>query len=213
MPLITKYIKETTDKILEIAVNFEVCPKLHDIFKPFRMTKLDDIKVVFISNQPFKYSSGLAFGVTKINSTSLTVSDRLIRDFGEENFLDMPLGEPVDYQFDYSLESWAKQGVLLLNRSLTSEINTNNSHNEIWEPFLATLLKGLSTNRTGIIYVLIGEDVADLRKYIGGTFNYIYTIESPTLASKENREWKVTVFKEINNYLKRIYNEEIRWLK
>ena len=206
-------LKEALRRVLELRPGKVLEPALSRVFIPFVRTPLDDIRVVIINDIPRQKSSGLAFGTTTYTDISAKVADRLIRDFGEENFLDMPLGDPVEYQFDQTLESWAKQGILLLNSSLTAAQEPIESHLEIWQEFLGRLLEGISSVRTGIVFLFMGEEAAIYGPRIKGTFNYILKAEHPSIAVKENRPWECKEFQVINQILKGIYNEEIRWLK
>ena len=78
----------------------------------------------------------------------------------------MPFGDPYEYQFDYSLKSWANQGVLLLNRNLTVEHYKPNSHAYIWKDFTIELVHNLSNYNPNLIFVLIGRDAIELKEHI-----------------------------------------------
>ena len=57
--------------------------------------------------------------------------------------------------FDQTLESWARQGILMINSALTVEMNKVGSHTMLWRPFISSLLKNISETNPGLIYVSV----------------------------------------------------------
>jgi uracil-DNA glycosylase len=112
-------------------------------------------------------------------------------------------------RFDLSLESWARQGVLLLNSSLTVEINKPNSHTALWFPFMTEFLKNLS-EITGMIYVLFGEQAKNLIPYIGPD-NLVLYYKHPAYFARLQVPMECDCFRKINESLTNYNNTKINW--
>lgn len=113
--------------------------------------------------------------------------------------------------FDPTLESWAKQGVLMVNSALTCEVNKVGSHTMMWRPFMTKLLKNLSEWDTGIIYVLFGEQAKTLKPYINKNTNIILEEKHPAYYARQEERMPSTVFQEVSKLTKEKYGEPIVW--
>ena len=115
--------------------------------------------------------------------------------------------------FDNSLESWARQGILMINSALTCEVNNIGSHVNIWRPFISKLIKNLSDKETGLIYVLFGRQAQTLKPYINEKYNDIIEVEHPAYFARMNKIMPYSTFTRINNILYNRYKEKIIWYK
>ena len=113
--------------------------------------------------------------------------------------------------FDQTLESWAKQGILMINSALTVEMNRIGSHVMLWRPFIAKLLKNLSNYDTAIIYVLFGRQAQTFKPYINSMFNYIIEVEHPAYFARTNTRMPSQLFVDISNNVKRLGGVPIKW--
>ena len=111
--------------------------------------------------------------------------------------------------FDQTLESWAKQGILMINSALTCEVNKIGSHVNQWRPFVSKLVKNLSYRETGLIYVLFGKQAQTLKPYIDERYNDIIEIEHPAYFARTNKIMPYSVFKQMNDMLYGRYGEKI----
>ena len=141
------------NNIYERSLN-TVYPLKKDLFKAFKLCKFKDVQVVIVncSNEFMNSkSNGLAFGN----------KDELINNFFDSslitlfNKIEMKDYDGLMIDKDFTLESWAKKGVLLLNSSLTSYSSL--SHTFQWYNFISFVLKKISSEKQGIIFVVIGE--------------------------------------------------------
>ena len=134
----------------------KICPAQSDVFKSFRLCPLKDLKVVMLGQDPYPrkgVATGILFGNrADVQEKNLSPSLKVIKE-AAINF-EVPKNSCI---FDPTLESWAKQGILMINSALTVEMNKVGSHVMIWRPFIIALLKHLSERETGIIYVLFGR--------------------------------------------------------
>lgn len=188
-----------------------ICPAQDDVFKAFNLCKYRDCKVVFIGQDPYP-QKGVATGILFGNDADTieenwSPSLKIVRDAV------IDLHRPHNLiTFDPTLESWAKQGILMINSALTVEMNKAGSHTMLWRPFISKLLKNMSEVNTGIIYVLFGGTAKTFKPYIG-KFNDVLEVEHPAYFARIGRDMPSDVFYEINRLLKGRYNTTIEWYK
>lgn len=118
-----------------------------------------------------------------------------------------------ELRFDNTLESWAKQGILMINSALTCKMNEVGSHTLYWRQFIAKLLKNMSIRESGIIYVLFGRQAQSFKSYIDIEHNNIIEIEHPSYFARTNTKMPYSIFTIINKLLKDRYGTEISWYK
>jgi len=207
-------------KVIDKKLLFEVLNKLDrlsnftpdksHVFKAFRLCSLHDCKVIFIGQDPYpqpNVATGILFGNNaSTDDNKLSSSLQIIKSAAID--LEVPKDSCI---FDPSLESWAKQGCLMLNSSLTVEINKPSSHMMIWYQFMIAFLKHLSEYETGLIYVLFGNEAKNLGRYINKKTNYILTEHHPSYYARINKPMSSKIFYEINKLLKFKYNQTINW--
>lgn len=219
-PSIIRSVRDNVAKVLKDK-RVKVYPdSVYKIFLPFKLTPIHSVNVVLIGYEPYPYSgysTGLAFanpvGMPKYSPTLEAIKECVYRDYYQENYFDMPFGDPYEYQFDYSLKSWANQGVLLLNRNLTVEHYKPNSHAYIWKDFTIELVHNLSNYNPNLIFVLIGREAIELKEHIHVHSTNIIECEHPLQSINKNRPWGGNTFKSINNKLNNLNMEEIQWLR
>jgi uracil-DNA glycosylase len=187
-----------------------ICPTQSDVFKAFRLCPLKDLKIVMLFQDPYP-QKGVATGIalannSKILESNLSSSLKIIKE-AVINF------EVPHYciTFDQTLESWTKQGILMLNSALTVEMNRAGSHVMLWRPFISKLLNNLSNYDTGIVYVLFGRQAQTFKPYINNKFNYIIKIEHPAYFARNGTKMPHDLFININNIVKGIYGVPIKW--
>ncbi len=137
-----------------------VYPKMSEIFNAFQKTPFENVKVVILGQDPYhgeKEAEGLSFSV----KVGIQKPPSLINIFSE---LKGDLGiEPPNHG---SLVSWAEQGVLLLNSTLTVLKDTPKSHsNKGWEIFTDEVIKIINNKSTPVVFILWGSD-ARSKKYL-----------------------------------------------
>ena len=191
-----------------------ICPAQSDVFRAFELCPLNDLKVVMVGTNPYpdKYmgkprATGILFGNRKeVDEDNLSPSLNVVKE-AVINF------EVPHYciTFDQTLESWAKQGILMINSALTVEMNKIGSHVMLWRPFIAKLLKNLSEYDTAIIYVLFGRQAQTFKPYINSRSNHIIEIEHPAYFARSSTKMPYQLFIDISNKVKRIYGVPIKW--
>ena len=187
-----------------------VCPAQNNVFKAFEVCPYDKLKVVMLGQDPYPQkgvATGILFGNKEgTRDEDLSPSLQIIKE-AAINF-EIPHNCII---FDPTLESWAKQGILMINSALTVEMNKIGSHVMLWRPFIASLLKKLSENETGIIYVLFGKQAQTFKPYINKQFNTVLEENHPAYFARTGEAMPHTVFEQISKLTKGMYGMPITW--
>ena len=188
----------------------KICPTQPDVFKAFKLCPLKDLKIVMLGCDPYP-QKGIATGVlfgnrADVQEKNLSPSLQIIKEAAMD--FEVPKNSCT---FDPTLESWAKQGILMINSALTVEMNKVGSHAMVWRPFTIALLKHLSECETGIIYVLFGRQAQTFKPYINKQFNDILEIEHPAYYARLNKRMPSELFVTISKRCKDKYGVPIEW--
>lgn len=187
-----------------------ICPAQSNVFKAFEVCPYDKLKVVMLGQDPYPQkgvATGILFGNKEgTRDEDLSPSLQIIKE-AAINF-EIPHNCII---FDPTLESWAKQGILMINSALTVEMNKVGSHVMLWRPFIASLLKKLSKNETGIIYVLFGKQAQTFKPYINKQFNTVLEENHPAYFARTGEAMPHTVFEQISKLTKGVYGMPITW--
>lgn len=189
-----------------------ICPSPDYIFRAFEETKLDDVKCIIIGDDPYHSpgtANGLSFGVSTglIRPVTLTnVIKELERDLG----IFIPKNKS-------SLLGWAKQGVLMLNTSLTTEKGHSGSHRDIgWDDFTDSVVDAILKNKKRVAFVLWGEKAKAVMANTSMTHRMNHKIleaAHPSPKSVNNGFFGCKHFSQVNTFLKKYGMEEIDWSK
>ena len=188
-----------------------LCPSIKDVFKAFKLCPYNNCRVIFVGQDPYP-QRGVAQGVLFGNSSN-TPEDKLSPSLQiiKESVINFEI--PHNFiTFDPTLESWAKQGILMINSALTTEVGKIGVHMMKWRPFIIAFLKQMSMINPGIIYVLFGSQAQILEPYINKN-NYVLKIEHPAYFARTNKKMPYHIWKDINKILYDLYGERIEWFK
>mgnify|MGYP001444276829 FL=1 len=184
----------------------DVFPKDEKIFSALNYTPFDKLKVVIIGQDPYHgkdQANGLAFSVPqgfKTPPSLRNIHKELMNDLGINNF----------NQTD--LSSWAKQGVLLLNSTLTVIHNKPNSHQDIgWEKFTDTIIKKIVSKKKGVIFLLWGKNAQRKTKLINKRNHFILDASHPSPLSAHKSFLGCKHFSLTNSLLIRNKQKPINW--
>ena len=167
-------------KCMEIR-KIEYIPKNEYIFKALR-SSISSRKVCILSNEPYsqgEIATGLAFEVKntswvnhEINISLKNILKLLYKTYaGKMEDIEKIRKEISHNEFNILppnelFKSWEKQGVLLLNSSLTAIEEKTGEHNKFWHPFTRDLMEYISTKNENIVYFLWGKDAEQFEKNI-----------------------------------------------
>lgn len=202
--------KAMNEALNYVQNNGPFTPDANVVFRAFTLCSARNTKVVFLGQDPYPQpgiATGIAFGNkpdTKVLSPSLEILKEAVID---------PTVPHNLYEFDITLESWGKQGVLMLNSALTVKYNQPGSHALYWKPFIEEFLKRFSENNIGIVYVLFGSQAQSFKSCIRDPFAVIYEEKHPAFIARNNETLSPSLFKDINTLLRAQYGETIEWFK
>ena len=196
-----------------------ICPEPQNIFKAFSIPR-DKVQAVFLGLSPYQnykrgmlFATGLAFGVP--DRTMDTPSLQIIRDELERTYPTFNVDDPRI--FDYTLEHWHNQGVMLLNSALTVIKRADaRCHLHLWDWFTQEVLWYISYNTAPKPFVFMGRDAQKFNKHVDDSLHTIINVYHPAAeARNKGGQYRFTgsdVFTKVNNVLINLYNEKINWL-
>lgn len=191
-------IKEYSTKI--------IYPDKYDIFNALKFTSYSDVKVVILGQDPYhgpNQAHGLSFSVKK----GVKIPPSLVNIYKE-------LQDDIGCYIPNNgyLESWAKQGVLLLNTVLTVRAHEANSHRNIgWEIFTDKIISLLNDRTDPIVFILWGNPSIAKTKLITNKQHFIITSPHPSPLSAYRGFLGSKPFSKTNEFLKSINKEPINW--
>lgn len=184
-----------------------VYPKNADIFRAFNDTPFDKVEVVILGQDPYhgpNQAHGLSFSVQK----GIAIPKSLINIYKELATDISGFTKPAHG----NLEEWAKQGVLLLNATLTVRAGEAASHQKRgWEIFTDKVIQTLSEKRTGIVFILWGAYAQSKIPLIDQSKHFIIKSVHPSPLSVERGFWGSKPFSKTNAYLEKEGKKPIDW--
>ena len=176
------------------------------IFNAFEQTPFDKVKVVLLGQDPYHnygQAHGLCFSVPQGVAFPPSLQN-IFKEIKEDTGIQIPLKG--------DLTSWAKQGVLLLNASLTVRAHEANSHAKIgWADFTDAVIKKISDKKQGIVFLLWGRFAQNKHILIDGTKHHILTAAHPSPLSAYNGFFGCKHFSKTNELLASQGKEPINW--
>ena len=147
------YYKELRQFLKKEYSSYEIYPDMHDIFNALKYTSYKDCKAVIIGQDPY-HEPGQAHGLCFSVKPGIPLPPSLKNIYKE---LESDLGIPPAK--NGYLESWAKNGVLMLNTVLTVRRGAANSHKDKgWEKFTDTVIEKLNEKDTPVVFILWGTN-------------------------------------------------------
>lgn len=175
------------------------------IFNAFNLTPFNEVKVVVLGQDPY-HGLGQAHGLSFSVPDGVKAPPSLVNIFKEINSdlgLPMPRGG--------NLTSWARQGVLLLNATLTVRENQAGSHqNKGWEIFTDNVIRKLSEKKEGLVFLLWGNYAKNKIPLIDANRHLILTAPHPSPLARGGF-FGCKHFSKTNEYLKAHGKKEIDW--
>lgn len=200
------YFIELKQFLLEEKQQFPVYPPGPLIFNAFNHTPFEEVKVVILGQDPY-HGNGQANGLCFSVSQGIKHPPSLVNIFKEmQKDLNVPYPKTGD------LTAWAKQGVLLMNTTLTVREATPASHQgRGWEEFTDSVIRNLSDHREGIVFILWGRHAQNKKPLIDQTKHHILEAAHPSPFSA-NGFFGCRHFSKTNYYLMQSGQQPINWL-
>ena len=198
------YFAKLTENVRNEYKNGLCFPPAKLVFNAFNLCPFNKVKVVILGQDPY-HELGQAMGL------SFSVPDGVMLPPSLQNIykeIHSDLGKPIPTSGD--LTRWAKQGVLLLNATLTVRAHEANSHKRLnWQNFTDAAIKALNKNREHIVFMLWGNNAKKKKNLID--INRHCIIESYHPAAGQKYKFKKHQFTCCNAYLKQQGLDEIDW--
>lgn len=166
------------------------------IFNAFNTTPISNVKVVILGQDPY-HNPGQAHGLSFSVPHGVPAPPSLVNIFKEQH-TDLGITIPKHG----NLEKWAQQGVLMLNASLTVEINKPMSHSKIgWHLFTDAVIKTISDQKDGVVFMLWGSFAKSKQELIDKAKHLILTAAHPSPLSAHNGFMGCKHFSKANEWL------------
>ena len=171
-------------------------PDPENLYRPFELCRLENVKVVILSDKPYAdpcdcgkhcRADGLAWSVKDCDIIPGPLKN-ILQESNRNNG---------------NLESWGRQGILLLNACLTCPPGKPNGHGSIWHGFVSKVFRAIDSKNKKCIYLLWGREVKELMSYMTDSAIKLETMNPPNWSSFLGNGH----FKQVNNLLK----EPINW--
>jgi len=201
------YFSQIADHLkAEKALNTTIYPSGGLIFNAFSLTPYEKVKVIILGQDPY-HNPNQAMGLSFSVPDGMKPPPSLVNIFKELN-KDIGMAIPSSG----NLTAWAKQGVLLLNAVLTVRANEPASHAKIgWTKFTDDVILSLSSQKTGLVFILWGNFAQEKIKLIDSSKHKILKAAHPSPFSAYNGFFGCKHFSATNEYLVKNNIDPIDW--
>ncbi|MBL0146623.1 MAG: uracil-DNA glycosylase [Chitinophagaceae bacterium] len=177
------------------------------IFNAFNQTPFSKVKVVIIGQDPY-HGAGQAHGLSFSVQNGIKPPPSLVNIF-KEIHSDIGIAMPKEYG---NLTSWAQQGILLLNAALTVRANEPFSHAKFgWADFTDAVIKKISDEKKGIVFLLWGKFAQDKQVLIDETKHFVLKAAHPSPFSADKGFFGCKHFSKTNDLLVKQGLQPIDW--
>lgn len=200
------YFSSLTEFVRNEYLNQVIYPPGREIFRAFDSCSFEEVKVVILGQDPY-HGEGQANGLCFSVRDGQRFPPSLLNIFKE---IQADLGKPIPKSGD--LDRWAKQGVLLLNATLTVRAASPGSHqNKGWEIFTDSVIRTISEQKQNIVFLLWGAYAQKKGEFIDKQKHFVLMSPHPSPFSADRGFFGCKHFSKTNQYLKSKGLPEIDW--
>lgn len=200
------YFKNLMEILSQEEKKYKIYPKRDEIFQAFKLTDYDKIKCVIIGQDPY-YGAGQANGLAFAVNRGVKIPPSLQNIYKE---LNSDLSIPIPNHGD--LSNWAKNGVFLLNSTLTVRENQANSHRNIgWQRFTDEVIRLINLKNENVVFILWGRFAQSKQSLITNKKHLILTGAHPSPLSCYNGFFGKKYFSKTNDFLEKNGIKPINW--
>lgn len=200
------YFRQLTDLVRNEYRSTTVYPPGKLIFNAFNLCPFEQVKVVIIGQDPY-HGPGQAHGLCFSVNDNVPFPPSLRNIFKE---IQDDLGKPIPESGN--LTRWAKQGVLLLNATLTVRAHQAGSHQRRgWEEFTDAAIRALAEQREHLVFILWGAYAQKKGAFIDRSRHLVLTSVHPSPLSAHNGFFGNRHFSRANEYLQQHGQTPIEW--
>ena len=201
------YFEELVEFVKNEYKNSIIYPPAKFIFNAFELTPFDEVKVVILGQDPYD-------GPNQANGLAFSVNERISLPPSLQNIykeIKTDLGQKTKNTAG-DLSNWAKQGVLLLNATLTVRSAMAGSHqNKGWEEFTDSVVRILSEKKKNLVFILWGNYAQRKGKVVDESNHLVIKSAHPSPLSAYNGFFGSRPFSKCNEYLKSQGKKIIEW--
>lgn len=202
---LSSYFLEIKFNLINALKNGKVYPPSNLIFNAFNLTPFDKVKVVILGQDPY-HNEGEAMGLSFSVPKGVRVPPSLANIYKEIKD-DLGIIEPNCGDLSY----WAKQGILLLNATLSVGARMANSHSNFgWQIFSDAVIKNISEKKTGVVFMLWGNYARAKANLIEANKHLVLTAAHPSPLAR-GAFFGSRHFSKCNNYLIKNGQTPIDW--
>ena len=191
-----EYMKELFKQLHKEYDSEVVYPPKNEVFRAFQLTPYSETKVVILGQDPYHgphQANGLSFSVeegTKFPPSLRKIFNELVEDI------------KCEYRSSGDISSWAKQGVLLLNTTLTVKESQPMSHTGMgWERFTDVVLSEINKKSTPVVFILWGKHAQSKKKLIDQSKHFVIESAHPSPLSARRGFFGSHPFSKTNTFL------------
>lgn len=203
------YFQDLLKSVEEEYQNHTCFPPEELIFAAFDNCSFENLKVVIVGQDPYH-------GIGEANGLCFSVNDGVRIPPSLRNIF-REINDDFDSVFmptSGNLDHWAKQGILLLNASLTVRKDSPNSHKNLhWNVFTGAVIQKISEEKENIVFLLWGNFAQKKGAKIDRKKHFVLESGHPSPMSANQGKWFGNKhFSQTNNYLKEKGNSSIKWI-
>jgi len=200
------YFKRLKQFLLKEKQNLTIFPEGKNIFNAFNLTPFNKVKVVILGQDPYH-------GIGQAHGLSFSVPDGIKKPPSLKNiFKELTDDLQIPITETGNLTHWAKQGVLLLNATLTVRVKQAGSHQKQgWEEFTDSVIQKISDEKKDVIFLLWGRFAQDKEKLIDNKKHHILRAPHPSPFSAYSGFFGCRHFSKTNIILRKRGLTEIDW--
>jgi uracil-DNA glycosylase len=201
-----QYYKNIIEFVQQDAKQHTICPPSQSIFNAFKYCSFENVKCVILGQDPY-HGSGQAHGLSFSVNKGIPIPPSLKNIYRELKF-DLGI-EPSSHG---CLIDWAKQGVLLLNATLTVREHQPNSHKDIgWHTFTDKVISLVNEKETPVVFVLWGAFANQKKSLLSNSKHLILSAPHPSPFSAHSGFFGSKPFSKVNEFLANNNMQPINW--
>lgn len=190
------YYQNLRKLLMEEYKNFQIFPKMEDIFNAFHYTDYEDVKVLILGQDPY-HNVGQAHGLAFSVQQGVKVPPSLVNIYQE---LHDDLGLPIPHT-GY-LKPWTQEGIMLLNTTLTVRAHQPMSHAKIgWEIFTDRVISLINEKKDPVVFILWGAHARSKKKLISNPIHLVLESAHPSPLSAYKGFFGTRPFSKANEFL------------
>lgn len=200
------YFAELAEFVRKEYKSAKIYPPPKFVFRAFELCPFDKVRVIILGQDPYHgegQANGLCFSVPEGVRMPPSLQN-IYKEIQDDLGLKMPASG--------NLEHWAKQGIFLLNATLTVRAKNPGSHqNKGWEQFTDAVIRALSDKKENLVFILWGKYAQDKGVVVDQIKHFVLTAAHPSPYSASNGFFGCRHFSKTNEYLKQHGKKPIRW--